>query len=289
MTSVSKRQAGEMSSPIVASIARHEKCPRSTLKSAEKHLLRPMNPHRYDTTEAFSRVVPPNFLIAYETNRYSVPWTLVGLTLTVRASDQVIEFFYHERRVARHIRSYDKHQVFETREHFKELLERKPGVTREGWQVAAVKIVGPAMAGYLDLIRVGQRSMRNEVSRILALATIYGEKNVNSACEALVKNGILGVENLELSLKSHHHPSECELQPKPIQFQNSKLNRVVPTVDLRRYDALLFASATSEEPSRPSDKTQPASKTEDETNEKREYDGDGATGHTGDDPGSDEF
>ena len=258
-------------------------------ESAEKALLRPMSPHAYDITEVFSRVVPPNFLIAYETNRYSVPWTLVGLTLTVRASDQVLDFYYHERRVARHIRSYDKHQIFENREHYKELLERKPGVTREGWQIAAVKNIGPAMAGYLDLVRSGHRSMRNEVSRILALATIYGEKNVNSACEELLKSSILGVENLELCLKSRYHPAEHELQPAPLQFQNTKLNRVVPTVDLRRFDALLFASTPSKDPMAASGEINPASKTEENVNEKPDNNGNGATKSSGDDPGSDEF
>jgi transposase len=261
-------------------------------ESEEKNILRPMNPHVYDTCEILSRVVPPTFSIAYESNRYSVPWTLVGLTLTVRAGDQVIDFYYHDKRVARHIRSYDKHQTFESREHFEELLERKPGVTREGWQIAAVKNIGPAMAGYLDLVRVGHRSMRNEVTRILALSTIYGEKNVNSACEALVARGIIGVESLELSLKSSHHPSECELQPSPLQFQNAKLNRVVPTVDLRRYDALLFGSATAREQlNLPSAETQPAPKVEENTNHEENYsDGGGATRRAADnDPGSVEF
>jgi transposase len=264
------------------------KVPILHFESAEKHLLRPTNPHAYDTTEVLSRVVPPTFLIAYESNRYSVPWTLVGLTLTVRASDQALEFYYHERRVAWHVRSYEKHQVFESRDHFKELLERKPGVTREGWQIAAVKNIGPAMAGYLDLIRVGHRSMRNEVSRVLALATIYGEKNVNSACESLIQNGIIGVENLELLLKGRHHPSECELQPSPLQFQNSKLNRVVPTVDLRRYDALLFASTAPEKQAVSSGENKPASKTKDSTNEQSNPNGNGAQ-DTGCNLGPDEF
>lgn len=221
------------------------KVPALYFEAVEKPLLRPMNPHSYDTSEIISRVVPPNFLIPFESNRYSVPWTLVGLTLTVKANDQCIEFYYQERRVAVHIRSYDKHRVFENREHFKELLERKPGVTKESWQIQAVKNIGPAMAEYLQLIRSGHRSMRNEVSKILALATIYGDKAVNSACQALFAGGVLGAENLELSLKSSYHPSECELQPSPLQFQNTKLNRVVPTVDLRRYDALLFAPTSS--------------------------------------------
>jgi transposase len=267
------------------------KVPVLHFEAEEKSLLRPMNPYPYDTAEVLSRVVPPNFLITYETNRYSVPWTLVGLTLTVRAGDRVVDFYYQERRVARHIRSYDKHQVFEIREHFKELLERKPGATRESWQIQAVKNIGPAMVGYLGLIRVGQRSMRNEVSRILALATIYGESAVNSACQDLIAAGIIGVENLELSLKNRHHPSQCELQPSPLQFQNTKLNRVVPTVDLRRYDALLFASASSERQQLPTDENISASTAEENKNrEKSDNDRNRtATDLTGNDPRSGEF
>lgn len=247
-----------------------------------------MNPHVYDTREVFSRVVPPTFSIAYESNRYSVPWTLVGLTLTIRASDLELEFYYHEKRVARHIRSYDKHQYIESRDHLKTLLERKPGVTREGWQIAAVKNIGPAMAGYLDLVRVGHRSMRNEVSRILALATIYGEKSVNIACEALVSRGIIGVESLELSLKNSHHPSECELQPSPLQFQNTKLNRVVPTVDLRRYDALLFGSSRALGHELPGAETKPAPN-EENINDENPNPRDGAESASTFDSGSDEF
>lgn len=222
------------------------KIPQLHFETVEKPLLRPMNPHPYDTTEVLSRVVPPNFLIQFETNRYSVPCTLVGLTLTIRVADQAIVFYYQDRQIARHVRSYDKHQVFENREHFKDLLERKPGAKREIWQIAAVKNIGHSMDMYLDLVRAGNRSMRHEVSRILALATIYGDHAVNTACHGMLSDGVIGVESLELSLKISHHPSQHELQPEPLKFQNSKLDRVVPTVDLRRYDALLFASAPSE-------------------------------------------
>jgi transposase len=258
------------------------KVPALYFESAEKPLLRPMNPAPYDTTEVFSRVVPPNFLIAYETNRYSVPWTLVGLTLTVRVGDQIIDFYYHERRVARHVRSYRKQQIFESREHFKGLLERKPGATRESWQIAAVKNIGPSMGRYLELVRAGHRSMRHEVSRLLALATVYGDSAVNSICEELLVAGILGVESLELALKSRLHPSEHALAPEPLQFQNTKLNRAVPTVDLRRYDALLFAG------SGPADETPPASTTERMTHDDRDHDR-GRPGDAPDDPRQVEF
>ncbi len=45
-------------------------------------------------------------------------------------------------------------------------------------------------------------------------------------------------------LKKDHHPSKEKLNPEPLNFQNEKLNRAVPVVDLRRYDALLFESKT---------------------------------------------
>ncbi len=257
----------------------------------EKQLLPAMNPHPYDTAEVISRVVPPNFLITYETNRYSVPWTLVGLTLTVRADDRAVEFYYQERHVATHIRSYDKHQIFESREHVKGLLERKPGATKESWQIQAVKNIGPAMEGYLGLIRAGHRSMRHEVSRLLALATVYGDTSVNFACKELLSDGIVGVESLELYLKRNLHPSEYDLAPEPLQFQNTKLNRGVPTVDLRRYDALLFASVQPEEQRLLAGKPTPAST--EEGNEGHDIidnnRGGNAASDSGDDPGSYEF
>ena len=53
-----------------------------------------------------------------------------------------------------------------------------------------------------------------------------------------LKGGIVGVDNLELLLKSRHKPSN----PEPISFSNQRLNRHVQNVDLRRYDALLFTT-----------------------------------------------
>jgi len=230
----------------IANLREHRstrKIPKLHFETEERKLLRPMNEHAFDTCEVFSRVVPPNFLIAYETNRYSVPWTLVGLTLTVRASEKTLEFYYNDRKVAAHARSYLKNRIFELDSHKQGLLERKPGGSRDGWQIQALKNIGPALSEYLKLLRAGHRSIRSEVSRILALATVYGEPAVNDACTELIAMSMIGVDQLELILKNKFHPAHHPLAPKPITFQNPKLNRVVPTVDLRRFDALLFASA----------------------------------------------
>ncbi len=218
------------------------KVPRLHFEAEEKITLLPLNPHKYETDEIISRVVPPDFHILYETNRYSVPWTLTGMTVTLRVNAEKIRIFYSEKYVAGHERIYRKNKVITLEPHKTGLLERKGGdQNRERWQIAAVKNIGPMMEDYIRLLRSGQRSLRHEMAKLLALATVYGECAVNDACGEMLRSGIIGVSNLEVFLRTHHQ-SENKLQPEPLSFQNQKLNRVIPVVDLRRFDALLFES-----------------------------------------------
>lgn len=205
----------------------------------EQKYLMPQNPHPYETDEIAARIVPPDFHLIYETNRYSVPWTLVGMPVTMRINAQDIVIFYHEKQVAMHRRSFRKGEVFTRDLHKSGLLARKPG-SKDSWQLAAVKNIGPRMVDYVELLRSGNRSIRSELSKILALATVYGDNGVHDACKELLQRGIIGVEALEIALKSAHDPAEKTLPPQPMSFSNEKLNRSVPVVDLRRYDALLF-------------------------------------------------
>ena len=211
---------------------------RIMFEAEEKTKLLGLNPVPYDTDEIFSRHVSQDFHIQYESNRYSVPWTLTGMTVTVRVNAREIKVYYHEKYISAHKRSYLKNQVITQDSHKAGLLERKPGVGRESWQLSFIKNIGPQMAEYVDLIRRGPRSLKNELNRLVGLATIYGEKAVHEACSECLRLGIIGVDNLELSLKGRHHPSEKA--PAPIQFVNEKLNRVHSSVDLRAYDALYF-------------------------------------------------
>lgn len=214
--------------------------PRLQFERDEKSTLMPLNPHHFDTDEILSRVVPSDFHVLYETNRYSVPWTLAGIAVTVRTDAESVRVYYDQQFVTQHTRSYLKHKVFTKDEHQTGLLDRKPGATRDAWQVAAVKSIGPKMIDYINLLRSGERSLRTELSRILALATVYGEDRVHKAAIELLNKGIIGVASLEVTLKAHHHPSTSSLQPEPIKFENERLNRVVPSVDLRRYDVLIL-------------------------------------------------
>ncbi len=212
---------------------------RIMFESEEKAKLLALNPVPYDTDEIFSRHVTQDFHFQYDSNRYSVPWTLVGMTVTVRVNPVELKIYYHEKLICGHARSYLKNQVITTEGHRAGLLERKPGVSRESWQFSFIKSLGPKMPDYMELIRQGPRSLKNELNRLVGLVTVYGEAMVKEACNDCLRLGIIGVDNVELSLKSQHDPSKAT-GPTPIQFMNEKLNRVHPAIDLRIYDALYF-------------------------------------------------
>ncbi len=209
-------------------------------ESEEKPALLPLNPTGYDTDEVFSKTISPDFHIQYETNRYSVPWTLVGMVVTVRLNDQYIKIFYNEKFITSHKRSYLKNKVFTIESHKAGLIERKPGATRDSWQLSYVKNLGPKMSDYVNLIKQGHRSLRFELTRIIALVTVYGAQAVTDAVSECLANSIVGVDSVEIYLRRHHHPAHSKLSPEPIQFENERYNREVPVIDLRQYDVLLF-------------------------------------------------
>jgi transposase len=209
-------------------------------EAEEQKALLVLNPVPYDTDEIFSRQVGSDFHLQYETNRYSVPWTLTGMTVTVRVNQNELKVYYHEKFICSHRRSYLKNKVFTTEAHRTGLLERKPGASRDTWQLSYIKNLGPRMAEYVDLVRQGPRSLKYELSRLIGLVTVYGRQTVLQACEECLSHGIVGVDNLELFLKRQQHPSERSLNPNLINFNNERLNRVHPEIDLRKYDALYF-------------------------------------------------
>lgn len=215
--------------------------PELVFAAEEKAELKPLRPDRYDTDEVFAKEVPPNFRLTYQTNRYSVPWTLVGQVVTVRVCETSVRVFYNERQVARHERSYGRDADISKKAHEEGLLEIKSAAKdSRSWQAEALSSMGPSLKRYLDYLGVSPRSLRYEISKLLALTTVYGADAVDRIVASFLARGIIGADQIELALKNS---SQAATKPAPLTFQKEQLQRVPPRVDLRRYDALLFTKA----------------------------------------------
>jgi transposase len=215
--------------------------PELVFAAEEKATLAPLRPDRYDTDEVFTKEVPPNFHLTYQTNRYSVPWTLVGQVVTVRVCESFVRVFYNERQVTAHERAYGKHLDFLKPAHQEGLLEIKAAAKdSRAWQINALKSMGPEFSQYLDCLSASPRSLRFELSKLLALTTVYGSDAVSQIVASFLARGVIGADQIELALKN-----SCQnpIKPPPLTFRSEQLARVPPKVDLRRYDALLFNNA----------------------------------------------
>lgn len=214
-------------------------------ESEEKSILSPVSDLKFETDEVISKTMSSDFHFIFETNRYSVPWTLVGLTVTIRINAKSIKVYYHEKYVAGHERSYLKNKVFTNSKHQDGLLSKKPGAqNQDNERAVSLKKMGDGVRQYYDSLRASSRSLRLETNRLLALSTVYGIENLNIACFELIKDGIIGIENLERYLRVEKIERK---NPEPMKFNKEKLNRVIPGASLHSYDKLLTVNTTKKE------------------------------------------
>ena len=205
------------------------------LVAEERPALLPLG-EPYDTDEVRSVVVPPNFRVAFDGNRYSVPWRLVGKPLTLRADAETVTLWYGTHRVARHARGWRRGVEVVLPAHADGLFATKPGAQAH-WQVEAVQALGPAATQYLDCIRAGTRSLRAELDHLLLLTTLYGPAPVEAALAACLAQAIVGSHQVEQWLRLQDTPP---VAPPPLTLADPRLT--VPPVrpNLQRYDVLLL-------------------------------------------------
>ena len=226
------------------------KVPSLLVAEERPHLLPLREP--YDTDEVRSVIVPPTFRIAFDSNRYSVPWRLVGKALTLRADAETVTCWYGTHRVARHARCWGRGEEIVIPAHADGLLAQKPGAQGQ-WQVQAVEQLGPHARQYLTLIRAGTRSLRAELEHLLLLTTLYGPAPVEAALGACLAQAIVGSDHVErwLTLRT-----AGPVAPPPLTLGDPRLT--VPPVrpNLARYDALLLDAPEAASP--PEDADAPA-------------------------------
>lgn len=191
-----------------------------------------------------TKVITPDFHFIFETNKYSVPWTLVSLAVTIRINASLLRAYYQEKLVATHERSYLKNKVFTNSKNQEGLLSRKPGARDQDMErVKAVKHLGDGVSQYYESLKVSSRSLRVEISRLLSLSTIYGSSDLDKSCLELLKDGIIGIDNLERYLRIEKVQIK---NPEPLKFNREKLNRVIPPIDLHSYDELIKIQQTKQ-------------------------------------------
>lgn len=206
---------------------------------AEKTRLHPLPGGDFDTAIIRSVTAGRQALVVFDANRYSVPFTLAGRTLTLRAGTGDIELYDDAGRlVARHARCFEKHRVIENPAHYEGLLaaRKKARATK---RVEAFLALAPECAPYLAGLVHAEVHVSAHLDKIDDLIHRYGKAEVLSAVLRALAHNAFGAHYIERIV--HQTRAARDLPtPAPIELtKKPEWNRLaVEQTDLSIYDEL---------------------------------------------------
>jgi hypothetical protein len=178
-------------------------------------------------------VVSKEARIRFDANSYSVPPELVGKTVHIRASDDVVRVVHEGAEVASHPRCWERHRAIEAAEHLAKLLERRKAALgpKRRDRVAALSTDARL---YLQEIARRRISLDSEVRKLDRLIQRYSPEEVAQGLSQALAQRTFGapyvralidqerfakglVEPPEPILTGHRHVDSLEVQPHPLE------------------------------------------------------------------------
>jgi transposase len=122
------------------------------------------------------------FRIAVDTNRYSVPAEYAGQRLTLKTYPDRVCIYYGEKLIARHVRSYYRHQDIENPDHPKELISQRKKA-RDQKIFMRFLMLSPKAEEYYRQLEQRRMNPQHHIVKIVALSEIYSKEEVTRAME----------------------------------------------------------------------------------------------------------
>ena len=200
----------------------------------ERPHLQPLNDNRYDVARTTTARASSQFRIILDTNRYSVPAAYAHRRLTVKVYPDRVCIYFDTELIARHTRSYGRHQDIEDPEHAKGLIARRSRAREQRLMVRFLALSPDAQA-YYDGLEQKRLNARHHVRKILALAEIYSFDEVARAIADGLAYQAFSAEYIANILEAR-----ARLLPEPGPLQLTRCHDLleldIPPPDLNVYD-----------------------------------------------------
>lgn len=146
----------------------------------ERPRLRPLNPMPYDIGAIHSVRACKQFRVTLDTNHYSVPARYAGARVMLKAYPDRVCIYHQDQLIARHVRSYDRHQDIEDPDHPKALIAQRTQAREQRLWLRFLSLSAQAQA-YYDGLEQRRANARHHLRKIVALSDIYGAEAVARA------------------------------------------------------------------------------------------------------------
>ena len=177
----------------------------SAFLEEEKDFLMPLPASPYETAVWSTATIQPDYLITVGDCKYSVPYEFIGKKVDIRATEKSIEVFYHNNRIASHVRkSYAPDPIY-IPEHMPEahrkFLEYNTDSFLEwGKSVGCSTLI--VVKHFLSMHKVEQQGYKSCAS-LMKLADRYSTDRLENACaKALSYTPSPSLKNITTILKN---------------------------------------------------------------------------------------
>lgn len=202
----------------------------------EKPRLLPLPAHSMETDLVQSIRSGKTIYVRFDLNDYSIPHRYVGRTLTLVASATQIRLLDGATEIARHLRSYDRHQRIDDPAHLTALLEEKRkalGATATGRLAQAV----PDIAAFLDAAFQRGESPARQTTQLLLLLDDYGAAALAESVRESLAQNTPRATSVAFILSRRQRGTRA---PLPVDLSRAPhlADLSIPTHNLEAYDQL---------------------------------------------------
>lgn len=203
----------------VANVRKHKTTRERPVDRFEKErgLLKPLPQIPYDTDELVTTIVTPHARVILDTNRYSVPPDVTRKEVIVRADDDWLRVFRRGEMIARHRRSWERHQLVIDSEHQKAAFARQKRSRAREIERHFDSLGSEARTFRHGLLRQPVKPVVH-LRRILELVRVYGRTDVMAAIARAIEFQTYDaayVKNLiDQERRRRQLPSPIPLAPK---------------------------------------------------------------------------
>jgi transposase len=173
------------------------------------------------------------YRIHFEGNKYSVPAAYATSCLAMKIYPEKLLFYYKDKLIAIHERSYDSNKDVVDDNHNKEYLQGKLKA-REQKELATFMNIGHKMETFYKELRRLNHPAKKEVKRILALKDIYPDDEINNVISDCLELGAINASAVENLLGTRKRVTQ-DLHPLHITKNSDCLKIQIKKPDLNLY------------------------------------------------------
>lgn len=205
--------------------------------TAEQARLLPLPVHAFSTDLMRSIRSDKTIYVRFDLNDYSIPPSAVRKHLTLVANPEWVRLLDGTTEIARHRRSYDRHQRIEDAAHIAELVTEK---RKAFGSTATARLAGiiPNIKEFLDAAFARGESAARQTKQLLDLLSDYGATELQAAVnEALVRQTPRAA-SVAFILQQRHRQGLRKILPVDLSRHPHLADLCVPTQQLEIYDEL---------------------------------------------------